>query len=302
MEASKYPMSVLWNFGYQCNMDCIHCYSRPEAHKNQESMSSQEAVSIAEEIIKSKTLHVHLGGGEPLMRKDFFPIVSRFKEAGLTVSFSTNGSFLTQEVAEKIARASINVVGLSIYGADESKHDAFTRCPGSFNGLIRASGNLKNSGVKQKLVVILCRKTSDEAIKIIRLAKELGVEEVQFYTLKFAGNAISIMDELFLTPDEWKSTYQRIFIEAEKNPELRIDFGLNNDPLVAGYLGRPFTPCPCGRYSIAIRPSGDVTACGVAISIIGNVHTRSLLDIWQNSPELLTIRKGEKSPCQNLKT
>jgi len=302
MEGSKYPISVLWNFGYQCNMNCLHCYSRPEAKKRHEKMTDDEAMKIADEIIKSRALHVHFGGGEPLMRKDFLSIASKIRQSGLTVSFSTNGTFLSQKLADQIADIPINVVGVSIYGSNNTTHDAFTRYPGSFDGLIKACKYLKNSGVRQKFVVILCKKTVTEAVKIIRLASGLNIDGVQFYTLKFSGNAIKRINQLRLSPDEWKIAYERIFSEAEKKPQLNIDFGLDNDPLVAGYLGRPFTSCPCGKYSIVVRPSGDVSACGVAVNIIGNVHNQSLLDIWENSPELLAIRSGGKNPCQNLRT
>jgi len=300
MDSSKYPVWVLWNFGYQCNMNCLHCYSRGEAIKEYENMTVRQAEDIANKIIKAKVLHVHFGGGEPLMRNDFFSNVLRLATAGLTISLSTNGWFLDQEIADKIAETSINIVALSIHGADSDTHDSFTRCQGAFEKLIKARMCLKKAGVKTKFVIVLCKKTTMEVVEILHLAEDLEIEQVQFYPMKIVGNAGEEIKDLWLSADDWKNTYDIIFKEAKLHPMLNIDFGLDNDPMVAGYLNRKALPCPCGRFSVVIKPSGDVSACSLAMNIVGNVHQRSLLDIWQNSEDLLAIRRGKRSPCESI--
>ena len=300
MNSSKYPILVLWNFGYQCNMNCKHCYSRVEARESRERMTQKQAGNIADKIIKAKAVHVHFGGGEPLMRTDFLKIASRLTRAGLTISLSTNGTFLDRKMADKLAALKITTVGLSIYGTNAHTHDAFTRYPGAFDDLMKALEHLKEAKVKSKFVFILCAETVPEAAKVINLAYKLGVNEVQFYTFKVAGNAIRQFKQLKLNPNKWQKVYETLFATAKSYPSLTIDFGLDNDPVIARYLGKTALPCPCGRYSIVIKPSGDVSACGLAVNVIGNVHRQSLLDIWQNSPELLLIRQETKSPCEFL--
>jgi len=297
---SKYPISVLWNFGYQCNMNCQHCYSRIEAKGEYERMTSRQAETIADSIIESKALHVHFGGGEPLMRRDFLKIAAKISNEGLATSLSTNGEYLTQRVADQISALRMTSVGLSIYGASTSTHDAFTRYPGAFDGLMKALAHLKSAKVKSKFVFILCAKTVSEMEKVLELADKSGVQGVQFYPFKIAGNAVQQINQLQLSLNDWQKVYEKLFALAEKYSNVTVDFGLDNNPIIAGYLGRKTLPCPCGRYSIVIRPSGDVTACAVAVRVIGNIHRRPLLGIWQNSPELLSIRKGKKSPCELL--
>ncbi len=134
--------------------------------------------------------------------------------------------------------------------------------------------------------------------KVVKLADKLGVQEIQFYPFKVAGNAVREIKHLQIRPDDWQEVYEKLFAAAEKYSNIIMDFGLDNNPIIAGYLGKISLPCPCGRYSIVVRPSGDVTACGLAVKVIGNVHRQSLVDIWRNSPELLLIRQGKKSPCE----
>lgn len=298
--SSKYPISVLWNFGYQCNMNCQHCYSRVEAKSRFERMTLRQAEFIADSIIEAKALHVHFGGGEPLMRRDFLKIATKISNAGLTFSLSTNGTYLTKQIAERISALRITSVGLSLYGTSAFIHDAFTRYPGAFGKLIEALSCLKSAKVKNKFVFTLCAKTVSEIKNLFELANKLGVEEIQFYPFKIVGNAIQQLEQLRLEPENWRTVYRELSVIAKKYSKITVDFGLDNNPTIACYLGRKTLPCPCGRYSIVIKPSGSVTACGLAVRIVGNVHHRSLLDIWQNSPELLAIRQGEKNPCEVL--
>jgi len=240
-------------------------------------------------------MHVHFGGGEPLMRDDFFPIAGKFHKAKLTTSLSSNGFFIDRDMAKQLAGL-VNMVGLSIYGSKQRPHEDFTRFPGSFAKLIEAQGLLQASGVANKFVVVLCAKTAPEAVSIIQLAHDLGVAGIQFYTMKAVGNAESDL-RLQLNPQEWRTLYKGIFSEAEKYPDIKFDFGLDNDPVVASYLGREPLLCACGRFSVVVKPSGDVSACSLLIKVLGNLHSDSLLDLWQNSPDLCRIRAERKNPC-----
>jgi len=197
MNYSRYPAMVIWNFGYQCNMNCLHCYSRSLLGER-EKMSKRNAEIISDKIICAGAMHVHFGGGEPLMRDDFFVIARKFHKAKLTMSLSSNGFFVDADMANRLSGL-INMVGLSIYGSNQKSHEGFTRFPGSFAKLIEAQRLLQANGVANKFVVVLCAKTAPETVNIIQLAHDLGVVGIQFYTMKTVGNAGSD-PKLQLTP------------------------------------------------------------------------------------------------------
>ncbi len=299
--ASVYPVTVMWNFGYQCNMNCIHCYSRQDARANIEhEMTLVQAEHIAAEIIAAKAVHTHFGGGESLMRPDFGPIASSLTSTGINVSLSSNGAFIDESTANLLRVIPLDFVSLSFHGIKAATHDAFTRHPGSFDGLLRAATILKAAGVRTKIVFSLHARSRDEAPGVFDLARECGVTFVQFAYVKAVGNAAENLTSLQLSPSEWVALYSAIRTQAESYPDLNIHFGLDNNPIIAGYVGQTILPCPCGRYSIAIKPNGDVSPCNVVTTVVGNVYRQSLLDIWQEAPELIKIRSGTANPCASF--
>ena len=74
------PVLILWNYGYWCNMDCLHCYSRREARMSVRDMSGEEADFLAGKFIEAGVMQVHFGGGEPLGRDDMLPIRNTAQE------------------------------------------------------------------------------------------------------------------------------------------------------------------------------------------------------------------------------
>lgn len=302
MNTNKYPIAVMWNYGYQCNMNCIHCYSRTEAVEDRSSaMTTEQAEYIAREIIQAKSLHVHFGGGEPLIRKDFGPIATCLTNAGINVSLSSNGTYIDKDVAQLLFRIPVDRVALSFHGITPATHDAFTRHPGAFDGLLKACANVVRAGVRTKIVYSLNARTRQEATGVFDLAQDCGVANIQFSPIKIVGNAAKNLQELQLTPEEWKAMYEELIAKAEAYPNLSIHFGFDNNPIVSGYVGKTILPCPCGRYSITVKPNGDVSPCNVVSTVVGNVFQKPLLDIWQNAPELHTIRSGTASPCMSFK-
>jgi len=286
--------AVTFYFGFQCNLNCRHCHSRIMAKDSHEEMDEMQAKHIANEIIKAKPLTVRLGGGEPLMRNDFLPIISQFNAAGITISFTTNGWFLNREIAQAITQFKhLEPVRLSIHGFGE-EHDDFTRVPGSFLRLQKAQRNLKDHGLEHKFVVVISRQTEPNILHFIDFSESSGAEGILFRALKPSGNA---SEDQLLRPDEWRAVYDLIQREAKRR-KIRVDFSPSGPP-VTRYIGLD-QKCLCGRNTLTVRPSGDYSACGIYFDTIGNVLEGNLDKVWLNSPKLKSIREGD-CPCERKK-
>src|SRR5919204_4765549 len=97
------PWYVSWNYTYACNFNCSHCYSRAESYPAE--LTTEEYGRIVDEYIAAKVFKVGLGGGEPLIRPDCIPIVTRMAAAGIDANITTNGWFVDDTVAGKLADA-----------------------------------------------------------------------------------------------------------------------------------------------------------------------------------------------------
>jgi MoaA/NifB/PqqE/SkfB family radical SAM enzyme len=283
--------AITFYFGFQCNLNCGHCHSRIAARDAMENMSHEQAKFITEEIIKARPLSVRLGGGEPLMRDDFLPTVTRLTEAGITTSFTTNGWYMDKEIATSLKRLSnLEPVRLSIHGFGD-EHDGFTKVNGSFERLLVAQQILKEFGLEHKFVVVISSQTKDRVGAFIDFAENAGAGGILFRALKLSGNAT--LDQ-FISPEEWRSIYRLISDESEKR-NIKVDFSPSGPP-VTGYLGLN-EKCLCGRNTLTIRPSGDFSACGIAFDKVGNVFEDELSQCWEKHPKFDQIRGGF-CPCE----
>lgn len=299
------PVIVLWNYGHWCNMHCLHCYTRPSAEESSVDMTTQDAEKIAKQLIEAEVLHVHFGGGEPLGRKDFLSIAKMLTCAGITVTLSTNGSLLSEKIADRLSSLPIAMVAFSIHGTDVVSHDSFNRFSGAWEKLVLAISRTVTRGIRTKLVMTITRPVAPHAAGLLDLAQCWNVNMVQYQTFKPYGNASLNRAVLTMSADEWRSTYRNIeerltSLKKRGGFGVEVNLGIDNDPELALQLGMQskLTQCNCGIYSVTIRPNGDVSPCGLSNHMIGNLHQASLREIWQHSPFLMSVRKTGISPCR----
>ena len=88
------PICLTWELTYACNLACVHCLSS-SGRRDPGELTPAEARGIVDELVALKVFYVNIGGGEPMLRPDFFDLVEYAVERKVGVKFSTNGTRLT---------------------------------------------------------------------------------------------------------------------------------------------------------------------------------------------------------------
>lgn len=81
-----------------CNLRCTYCDTTYAYHKG-ESVTFEQILSVIE---KYKTKYVCLTGGEPLLQKDSFELMTQLCDQGYFVSLETSGSLSIAEVDSRV--------------------------------------------------------------------------------------------------------------------------------------------------------------------------------------------------------
>ncbi|MGQ9545438.1 MAG: radical SAM protein [Candidatus Bathycorpusculaceae bacterium] len=196
------PFEIVWNFTYQCNLRCKHCYENAGGTKRPE-LSTEEAKQVLD--ILSKIAGIGLpalsfSGGEPLARNDFFELAAYAKKRIGYVSIASNGTLITKDAAKRIRDAGIDYAEISIDGATPGVHDEFRGIPGAFEKAMEGVKNCVEEGVDTCIATTLHRDNLSELDKLIELSKQLGVRFMHFNYIP-TGRAKAYV-ELDLTPDE----------------------------------------------------------------------------------------------------
>lgn len=294
----KAPIFVWWDITKKCNFKCKHCYS-DSGEKASNELSFREVTSIVDQLIDSEVFYIYFLGGEPLMRKDIFDILSYCSENGMTAMMSTNGWFVNPEVAKELKTTGIHHVRVSLDGATAEVHDLIRGVPGAFNQALRALEFLKEAEIPTVgISPTLLPDNLHQIGEIIDLAVEKGVSEIQIVQLCATGRGQYIpaldLKQLKYAQEEIEKRIPRYnstnIAATEGILDKQCRFCIRRKEAIPSIIG-----CVGGRSCAAIDAEGHVFPCILHREEAGNLRLRPFQDVWKQSPLFLEMREIKES-------
>jgi len=144
------PVGVKLELTHRCNLRCGFCFtdSPRRTLEGTPDVSDATWLRVAEDAIAAGVIEAVVTGGEPLLRKELaLSVIETFAAAGVAVSLVTNGWFVDEAVADRIAAIGDVRVHVSVDGASAEVHDAVRGVPGSWRRAVRAIDLLLARGV-----------------------------------------------------------------------------------------------------------------------------------------------------------
>ncbi|MFP4111864.1 MAG: radical SAM protein [Candidatus Woesearchaeota archaeon] len=99
-----------------CNNDCLFC----SVPKREEYLSKDDIFTRIENLIKTGHTQITISGGEPILHKNLYEIVSFIRSKGLTARVITNGTLLDKKIINKLVMSGLNDIVFSIHSLDPS--------------------------------------------------------------------------------------------------------------------------------------------------------------------------------------
>ena len=172
----RFPLACQWEITCRCNLRCVMCYTdcfnRPDLIRNE--LSTSEILRIMDELAAAGCLDLVLTGGEPLARPDFFDIYERAKENGFLTTVFTNGTLITETVADRLAALPPHRIEISLHGLTVHTFEEITERRGSFQRCMRAIDLLVDRNLAVVLKTTAMTVNHDEILAIKRFANGLG--------------------------------------------------------------------------------------------------------------------------------
>lgn len=287
------PICLTWELTYACNLDCIHCLSS-SGRRDPRELDTAEAKAVIDEMREMQVFYVNIGGGEPMIRPDFFELVEYATSSGVGVKFSTNGSRIDPERARQLAAMDYLDIQISLDGADAETNDA-VRGDGSFATAIAAMENLQAADFGSfKISVVMTRHNIPQLDQFEALADHYGAE-LRLTRLRPAGRGADSWHDLHPLPEQQVDLYHWLL---DRPMVLTGDsfFHLNA-------LGDESLPglnlCGAGRVVCLIDPLGDVYACPFVLHDefkAGNVRENGGFEqIWRHSDLFRELREPQSA-------
>lgn len=298
-------ISLQWHMTERCNWHCRHCYRGDIASE----LPLEKLYGIFLQFIgfldifkvPRSMARLNLVGGEIFLRDDFIDFLEKIQpyNGRYRLKILTNGSLLNTEILERVKKAGVHTLQLSVEGIGETNDRI--RGEGTFFRVLKTIQLIRDNGMSVIISVTLAKYNLNEIPELIDLFTGMGVMKIGIRRLVPIGNH---QGELFfgmISPEEQKAFYKMRYDIAKADvrgkqsvyDHLCCEDGIFfQEEALAGEYDSPAIPL-CGVLNnriLTIMPNGDVLPCRRLPIVLGNVLESSLVDIWFSSEVLNRLR------------
>ena len=287
------PICLTWELTYACNLACVHCLSS-SGQRDDRELTTAEAKAVIDELNRLQVFYINIGGGEPMIRRDFLELVDYAISKNVGVKFSTNGAFIDAEKAKRFAAMDYLDIQISLDGIDAATNDA-VRGVGSYDTAIRAMEHLKAADFGPfKISIVVTRHNVDQLDEFKALADHYGAQ-LRVTRLRPSGRGAESWHDLHPTNAQQRQIYNWLLAHGENVLTGDSFFHLN----ALGESLPGLNMCGAGRIVCLIDPIGDVYACPFVLHDqfkAGSVRDQGgFAAVWKESDLFLSLREPESA-------
>jgi mycofactocin radical SAM maturase len=288
------PVNLTWEITHQCNLKCIHCLSA-SSDASPGELSFEECRGIVDQLAALRIFEINFGGGEPLLKDYFLPLLRYIHEKGIVTCISTNGTALTDEAIACFTGNPLVNIQVSLDGATPEVNDAI-RGKGTFRKIISGIRLLSNKNIPLSINTVVTSLNYAQLDLLKELAAAYGAR-LRVSRFRPSGRARESWEALKLDPSQLQELSDWLGSDASI---LTGDsfFSISQD----GRRRLGLDMCGAARMTGCIDPTGNVFPCAFLQDIKfcgGNLREKSFKDIWNNAPSFDYFRHLEPSSCRN---
>lgn len=202
----------------KCNLRCKHCYVDTDLKFKE--MSISQIKSTIDFLLKIGCMNLFFNGGEPFLRNDITEIFEYAFKKGISVSISSNGMLLNEQIIKNISNFNPKLFQISIDGP-KNIHNEIRRNNQSFDKAIEAlkfARKYFNNNTQIVMATTISMDNKDYILNMLEIAKQLMVDTYCIVPLmpsskkKFVSRDISVGEK-----DKLIKKISDVYIEQYKN-------------------------------------------------------------------------------------
>jgi radical SAM protein with 4Fe4S-binding SPASM domain len=140
-----------------------------------DELSGDWWLDIARQACAEGMIFCMITGGEPILHRDFWQIYEGVRKMGVHMILNSNGTTITPEIADKLAKMRPMLMQISVYGSSPEAYERVTGSAAAFEKAKRGIELLIERGITLKLRTVLMRETAEDFENIIRLMMSFKV-------------------------------------------------------------------------------------------------------------------------------
>ena len=287
------PVNLTWEITHQCNLSCIHCLSGSSTESADE-LDMDECRAIVDQLAALKVFEINFGGGEPLLKSYFLPLLRYIHTKGIVTCISTNGTVLNYEAVACFTGNPLVNVQVSLDGATPEVNDRI-RGQGTFHRIIRGIEPLAGKDISLSINTVVTSLNFTQLGQLKELAGSYGAR-LRVSRFRPSGRARESWEMLKLNSAQLRELSEWL----NDDPNILTGdsfFSISGD----GRRQLGLDMCGACKMTCCIDPCGSVYPCAfmqVSEFCGGNLRETSFQDIWDNSAAFRYFRQLEPESCR----
>jgi AdoMet-dependent heme synthase len=310
------PFTIAWEVTRACAFACKHCRADAQHQRDPNELTTEEGYQLIDRLAEFGSPILIFTGGDPMMRRDLFDLISYAAGKGLRCSLTPTATALpTIERLKQARQAGIRRIALSLDAPTPEAHDEFRQVPGSWERTMQILHNAKQVDLSVQVNTTVSTFNVDQLSAMVPFIQEVDAVQWSVFFLVPTGRAqaqymISAQrhEEVFnwlynlsqQAPFDIKATaapmYRRVAIQrkkAESTTGQPVTFQGAGFQYADG-LNRPTKGVNDGNGFLFISHLGQIMPSGFLPIDCGNVRELDIVDVYRNHAVFKDLRNYEQ--------
>ena len=310
------PFTIAWEVTRACAFACKHCRADAQHGRDPRELTTEESYHLIEQLAEFGSPILIFTGGDPMMRRDLFNLISCASEKGLRCSLTPTATALpTIEKLKNAKEAGIRRIALSLDAPTAAVHDEFRQVHGSWERTMKILHNAQSVGLSVQVNTTVTTFNVDLLPDMIPFIEKVNAVQWSVFFLVPTGRAQA---KWLITPEEHERVFNWLYDLSQKAPfdikataapmyrrvaiQRKKDEVGEDQPVTfqgAGFqytdgLNRPTKGVNDGNGFLFISHNGEITPSGFLPITTGNVRTDSIVEIYRKHPVFKDLRDPNK--------
>ncbi len=290
-----------------CDHRCVHCYNVWNAREGDHQhglaprveVDAQRAFALIDRAAEQGVEHISLTGGEPLLHPRALEIVEHACAAVPSVGLITNGSHVSEAVAQRLGSAGLKSAQLTLLGGRREVHDALKGVE-SFDDTLRSMLRFREAGVRVQGCFVASQRNAGELPAVLELLFALHVEAISYNRMSAAGLGVHRIAALLPSPEQLEADLQTCETTARRWG-IKVSTAMPIPPCVVRHERYPwvrfgFCSSGLGQYNLVCDLEGQLRSCNLSHRVLGSLLERGL-DELTRAEYLETFRGALPAMC-----
>lgn len=286
--------TLQWHITQACDLHCRHCYDR----SRREEFDLAQGIRILDELYdfcrrRHVFTQVTFTGGNPLLHPHFLELYRGAAERGFLTAVLGN-PMPRHRIEEMIAVQRPEFYQVSLEGLRE--HNDYIRGDGHFERVLAFLDLLRELKVYSMVMLTLTRANQEQVLPLAEVLRD-RVDLFTFNRLAMVGEGASLASA---PPEDFPAFLEKYLAAMGDNPCMALKDSMFNllrlrdsKPFFGGCAGHG---CGAAFNFIALLPDGEVHACRKFPSLIGNLFSSSMEEIYDGTAA--NRYRGGSSACR----